>query len=168
VTAADEMAFILAEQRDADVDAAFESYHRYLRDNKARFPPSAYALATADWYFAFSDRRCPHDAWLEAAVFEEPSTGERHENRSSKLTVTLLGAYHDGYIEFVYPEVYAYQIDMPYAADGHGDWRYDEFRVGEQGQLVHEIEWAAARPTGRWLIEASDVLHRWIPRKAIS
>ncbi len=27
--------------------------------------------------------------------------------------MTLLGAYHDGYIEFVYPVVYACHIDIP-------------------------------------------------------
>ena len=52
--------------------------------------------------------------------------------RSSKLTIQLLGAYHDGHIEFVYPEVHAYAYDMKMITlkKGHGDWRYDEFRPG--------------------------------------
>jgi hypothetical protein len=160
--------FILAEHRDVDATEAFDKYRDYLRENQARFPASAFALASSDWYFDFRDCRCPHDAWLETALLEEPATGERREVRTSKLTVTLLGAYHDGYLEFVYPKVYAYQADMSHADHGHGDWRYDEFRVSEHGRVIHEIEWAASRPTGRWLIEASDVLHRWIPLASVS
>ena len=89
---------------------------------------------------------------------------ERSELRSSTLTVHLLGAYHDGYIEFVYPEVRAYELSAPFAVQGHGDWRFDEFRVADGGGVIHEIEWAAFGHTGRWLIEAADVTHKWIPR----
>lgn len=45
--------------------------------------------------------------------------------------------------------------------EGHGDWRYDEFRVTDAGHLVHEIEWWAAGEAGRWLIEAGDVRLEW-------
>lgn len=158
------MAYVLAKQRDADVVAAFREYRSYLSENAARFPPSAYELATSEWYFDFGDRRCPHDAWLQSATLHEPSTGSRNEFRSSTLTVHLLGAYHDGYIEFVYPQVCAYELNMPYAAQGQGDWRYDEFRAADSGRVIHEIEWATLGYTGRWLIEAADVMHKWIPR----
>ena len=158
------MSYVLAEQRDADVVAAFREYRAYLSENANSFPPSAYELAMSDWYFDFSDHRCPHDAWLQSATFHEPSTGSCSEIRSSTLTVHLFGAYHDGYIEFVYPEVRAYELSAPFAVQGHGDWRYDEFRVAEGGGVIHEIEWAAFGHTGRWLIEAADVIQKWIPR----
>ena len=45
---------------------------------------------------------------------------------------------------------------------GHQDWRYDEFRVTDQGHVLHEIEWNGFLETGRWLIEASDVIHSWL------
>jgi hypothetical protein len=157
------MAYILAQQRNVDVSAAFRDYREYLRENEARFPPSAYALATSDWYFNFGDHRCPHDSWLEGANFSEPSSGERKEVRSCELTVRLLGAYHDGYIEIEYPEMYSYRFEMPYTSQGHGDWRYDEFRVNEKGHLIHEIEWAMFGHYGSWIIEASDVRHCWLP-----
>ena len=58
--------FILAAQRDADVDRAFARYAEYLKANRDRFPRSAYALATSDWYFGFSNHQAPHDPWLES------------------------------------------------------------------------------------------------------
>src|SRR5262245_20513048 len=119
------MAYVLAKQRNEDVVAAFRSYQDYLSENASRFPPSAYALATSEWYFNPNDHRCPHDAWLETATFAEPATGTRNEVRSLTLTVRLLGAYHDGYIELVYPKVSAYEVSASQADRGHGDWLFD-------------------------------------------
>lgn len=155
--------FILADQRDADVQRAFTRYAEYLKANRDRFPPSAYALATSDWYFGFESHQAPHDSWLESLHVSEPSSAERHEIRTTSITIRLLGAYHDGYIEFHYPTVFEYRLIAGTLGQGHGDWRYDEFRLDEKGRLVHEIEWAAYGATNTWLIVASDVHHRWIP-----
>ena len=155
--------FILAAQRDSDVKRAFARYAEYLKTNSDRFPSSAYSLATSDWYFGFESHRAPHDSWLESLHVGEPSSGERREIRTTSITTRLLGAYHDGYIEFHYPTVFEYQLVAGVLGQGHGDWRYDEFRLDEKGRLVHEIEWAAYGATNTWLIVASDVHHRWIP-----
>jgi hypothetical protein len=153
--------YVLSKQRGVGAVGAFRQYRIYLSENASRFPPSAYELATSDWYFDFSDHRCPHDAWLESATLHEPSTGSRHELRSLTLKLRLLGAYHDGFIELEYPEVQAYELVMPYTAQGQGDWRYDEFRVADSGRVIHEIEWATFGQSGRWLIEAADVIYKW-------
>jgi len=156
--------FILStDGRDEDVLEAFNSYESYLRSHQVNFPPSAYALATSDWYFGNGDPRAPHDAWLESAEFKELPSGQRQEQRQLSLTVRLLGAYHDGFIELHYPRVFAYSFEMQHSGTGHYDWRYDELRLSENGHLLHEIEWHYADPTGRWLIEASDIIHSWIP-----
>ena len=157
------MTYVLAEQRDRDVVAAFAVYREHLEANKSRFPISAFALASSEWYFDFTDRRCPHDSWLEAVRVEEPSAGQRRELRSLTMTIRLLGAYHDGYIELMYPDVYSYDLAGMHVRRGHGDFQYDEFRVGEQGRVIHEIEWASIHQTSRWVIEASDVIYRWTP-----
>ena len=49
---------------------------------------------------------------------------------------------------------------------GHRDWLYDEFRLGDDGHILHEIEWSGPHETARWLIEASDVEFTWVPREA--
>jgi hypothetical protein len=159
------MAFILAaDGRYADVVGAFRRYQEYLQSLKDVFPPSAFALATSGWYFNFNDHRCPHDAWLDTLSLFEPFLGERSEKRSLSLNVRLLGAYHDGHIELRYPQVFRYSINVSDGKHGHRDWRYDELRVSDQGHLVHEIEWSGLHSTGVWVIEASDLEFRWVPK----
>ncbi len=82
------------------------------------------------------------------------------------IKIRLLAAYCDGHIEFDYREVFNFQLSYFGQSYGHQDWRYDEFRVTDNGHVVHEIEWCGAIDTGRWLIEAADVDYAWIPREA--
>lgn len=157
------MSYILSAQRDVDnpdeAKRLWNLYREYLRENQARFPPGAHTLASSDWYFGFEDHRAPHDAWLESATFAEPALGARSEVRHLSLRLRLLGAYHDQWLEFFYPKVFAYEMSSQRSDAGHGDWLYDEFRLTSQGHLLHEIEWAgkAGSSGSRWLIEASDV-----------
>lgn len=156
------MTFVLsADGRDEDVVGAFRRYRVYLEFVRSVFPPSAYALATSDWYFNFNDHRSPHDAWLETFDLREKSHGARHEKRSLSLCVRLLGAYHDGYIELRYSDVFAYRLWSNDSHRGNGDWLYDELRLSERGNLLHEIEWSSG---GIWSIEASDVALEWVPK----
>jgi hypothetical protein len=164
------MAFILSEQldsRDYEPGAPWRKYQEYVRSKQALFPASAYALATSEWFFGSDDHRAPHDAWLESATFEEPSSGERNEIRCLSLRVRLLGAYHDMYLELFYPKVHSYSMSQPVADGGHFDWRYHELRLSDDGRVIHEIEWAG-RPgvEGRWLLEVSDVQFSAVPRDA--
>jgi len=152
------MTFILAPERDLDGDGAFRRYQEYLRQEESRFPPGAFALATSDWYLGADDHRAPHDAWLLGASFEEIGQGERRQTRSLSLRLSLLGAYHDLELEFVYPKVFAYTFRGRIVEQGHGDWRYDEFRVGLDGHLVHEIQWCGMDDRASWVIEADDVI----------
>jgi hypothetical protein len=118
----------------------------------------------SEWYYDYDDHRCPHDAWLESLTLSEPATGARQEVRTVALHVRLLGSYHDGYIEFRYPRVFRYECQLDPGAAGHRDWRYDEFRLTEEGHVLHEIEWWGPKPVGRWIIEASDVEFAWHPK----
>src|SRR5688500_2497249 len=106
------MAFILTEQlSDEDQgDRAFARYQEYLASVRGQLPPRAYALAMSDWYFNFNDHRAPHDACLAQVAIEEtrnpPGEGPR-----LTITIRLLGAYHDGWIEFRYDGVSRYRIE---------------------------------------------------------
>ncbi len=157
------MSFILSKERDDDCRAAFERYEAYVDAEKHRFPSEAYALVTSDWYFGFSDHRAPHDAWLEACTISEARSDSEHPVSSISISLKLLGAYHDGHIGFHYEGVTAYSLSSDNLSRGHGDWRYDEFRVSESGTLIHEIEWWGAEGPVTWLIEAADVRHSWHP-----
>ena len=157
------MPFILSEQREGDVTAAFARYREYLRTVQSTFPPSAFALASSEWYFDCRDHRCPHDGWLESITISEPSEGERHEIRAVTICVRLLAAYHDGSIELVYPRVFNYTLAGGDITGGHRDWCYDEFRLSDRGAVIHEIEWQHGHSFSRWIIEASDVQHEFTP-----
>ncbi len=157
------MQYILSTQRDADPQRAFERYTAYIEAVRHRFPPSALALLDSDWYLGFSDHRGPHDSWLEDVRVTETRRSDDHSPPETTIHVRLLGAYHDGIIEFTYTGVTSYSLHMADVSRGHCDWRYDEFRVSEAGDLIHEIEWCGMGDTGRWLIQAKDVTHSWHP-----
>ena len=161
------MTYILtADGRDQDAIEQFRLYRKYLDSVKGVFPPSAFALATSDWYYGPIDHRSPHDAWLETVCFTENARGLRNEIRNLSLNVRLLGAYQDGYVELRYPIVFAYQFSISDCAKGHRDWRYDEFRLSDRGNLIHQIEWSGRSGNGHWIIEAADLEFRWVPKSA--
>jgi len=155
--------FILSDERDGDPVTAFNRYTRYLETVVDRFPPQALALANSEWWFDFSDHRCPHDSWLERLEIVEPSEGARHEIRTTEIRVVLLGAYHDLRIHLKYVGVIGLEITGHGLSSGHGDWRYDEFRLSEKGQLLHEIEWCGFSNDSRWLITAKDLEFQFEP-----
>lgn len=97
--------------------------------------------------------RCPHDGWLENLIISE--TIDTGKKRATAIRTRLLAAYHDGYIEFFYPRVFAYTLESPSCVRGLGDWLYDEFRLSPGGNVIHEIEWAGAPGDNgsRWVIE---------------
>ncbi len=83
----------------------------------------------------------------ESLTIEEHGAGARGENRACAIRVVLLAAYHDCLIELTYPKVYSSNLGSRDSATGAGDWRYDEFRVTDDGRVIHEIEWASGTET---------------------
>lgn len=167
------MSFILSEDRRQaeNIVDSLRRYYEHIASLKGRFPISAHELASSRWYYESQDHRCPHDAWLENLAIQEISYQDDKEIRRIEITVKLPGAYHDGYIEFHYPDVKSFSLsgtfhDLPGGSKnrGHRDWLYDEFRLSNHGWVCHEIEWE----NSRWLIESTDVSFRWIPFDGVS
>jgi hypothetical protein len=147
----------------------WDAYRRRLQKIQKRLPPSVQEYALADWHYDIADHRCPHDAWLEHVVIRELANGERAEIRRLEIEIRLLGAYHDGHIEFVYRDVESYCLDQPYRRGkwqtnekGHKDWMVDEVDLSRHGNVLHEIEWLE---NGHWIIEAKSFEYKWIPEK---
>lgn len=143
------------------------AYRNRLRKVKKNLPIPTQEYALAEWHYDFSDHRCPHDAWLEHVMIREPASGERSEIRSLEIEIKLLGAYHDGYIEFHYKNVESYFFDQPHRAGqwqstekGHGDWMVDEIDLSRNGYVLHEIEWLDG---GHWIVEARELTYKWVP-----
>ena len=83
-----------------------------------------------------------HDAWLESLEVLEPAKGKRHEQRSTRITLRLLGAFHDRVHELTYVDVRRYRIDAPDGHRGHGDLIVHEVRIEEADLVVHELLFA--------------------------
>ena len=83
-----------------------------------------------------------HDAWLESLEILEPAEGKRHEQRSTRITLRLLGALHDRIHELTYVGVRRYRIDAPAGQRGQGDLIVHEVRIEEDDLIVHELLFA--------------------------
>jgi hypothetical protein len=136
---------------------AWDRYQNYLASISESLPVSARAFAVADWHYDFGDARSPHDGWVESVRVTEHSSGERRQNRWLDITIRMLGAYHDGYIELTYQRVHSYRLGSK--GSSHGDWLYDEIRLSERGLVLHEIEIGGTA----WEIESEDVVYEWKP-----
>jgi len=109
----------------------------------------------SDWYVSPEDHRCPHDAWVEAVTISEPASGERHQDRELQIQIRLLGAYHDGIIEFTYRHVQNYSFEGS-GITGHGDWLRDEVEE-RNGSIRHMV----LLVNGKFQIEAQEVEYKW-------
>ena len=77
----------------------------------------------------------------------------------------MLGAYHDGNIEFTYKRVLRYLIGaIPERATAHGDWLEDDVDVKQDASLVHRVKLR----NGSLKIEAEDIEYKWIPLQSPS
>lgn len=124
-------------------------------------------FAAEAWYSDPSDHRCPHDAWLESLEVREPATGHRNEQRGMAIKLTVLGAYHDGWITFTYSGVRSHSLTSYQCDQGLGDWLRDEFSTSAAGLILHRITWQSPiNGASQWLIEAADVSYEWRPKPA--
>ena len=76
---------------------------------------------TSDSYFDPKDHRCPHDAWLESFSLTARSSDQQEDVRTLSLRVWVLGAYHDGHIELLYPRILTYRMTMERGEGGDRD-----------------------------------------------
>ncbi|MFP3345700.1 hypothetical protein R0J87_24775, partial [Halomonas sp. SIMBA_159] len=60
----------------------------------------------SDWYFNARDPRCPKDAWLIKQRLDNEYDVVIREKKSAEYELTLLGAYHDCHLHFIYKSVY--------------------------------------------------------------
>ena len=104
--------------------------------NEKPFVCSLRECITLPWYSWPEDHRSPRDSWVESITISEPSSGERHEIRGIQIHISLLGAYHDGTIEFTYHRVQRYSLEgMRYVA-GHGNRLEDELKLVDAAAIA--------------------------------
>src|SRR5882724_5634901 len=83
----------------------FDRYFDYLGSIRGRLAPHVAAFALPLERYSLDSPHSLHDAWLESLTIEELAAGERGEQRNTRITVRLLGAYHDRWHELTYSGV---------------------------------------------------------------
>ena len=144
--------------------ADIRSYFDYLQANETQLPPGVRAFALSDWFHDRKDSRCPHDCWLEQLSIREIASAGNKDIRSTMISASFLGAYHDGIIEFVYKDVTSYSITgliskSDGSSGGHGDWLMDEIAL-DAGGIAHEIVFSGS---AHWIIRCADMTYQWVP-----
>jgi hypothetical protein len=92
---------------------------------------------------------------VESVTISEPASSERHQTRELQIQIRLLGAYHDGIIEFEYSGVQNYSLGGS-GITGHGDWLRDE--VEDRDDIIRHT---VLLVNGQFQIEAKEAQYKW-------
>jgi len=142
-----------------------ENYLEYLDTWKESFPDNAKDFANLPYHYDLSDRRCPHDSWLESVSITENGSGPRSSNRKTTIEARFLGSYHDGYFSLEYVNVAEFDIGLAdrsenLSAGGRGDWIVDEMSLADNRLISHEIVFSRK---GAWYVLCQDIIYSWVP-----
>lgn len=132
--------------------------------NEKAFACSLRECNSLSWYTWAEDHRSPQGSWVQSITVSESSSGERHETRGIEIHILLVGAYHDGTIEFTYRRVRRYSLEGMQDVAGHGDWLEDELTLKKNNSLLHKV----SLTNGNFEIEAEEIEYRWTPRPSLS
>lgn len=160
-------------------------YDEYVKKVAGQIPEAARAYATASWITDRTDSRCLGDAWFQSLVITESA---QESCRAINISLTFLGAYHDGHMIFNYKNVKGYSANINLCAAGsavigaNSEIQIEDFRsdkshpVWHQNALIDEVLWLEESRLvsheilleyGRILIVAEDFMYEWRPNGAI-
>jgi hypothetical protein len=130
----------------------WDGYINYLESIRDKVPEHVMRFASdPDRYY-----RSIHDAWLDYFKIEEIVSSERMERRSTEIEMRLLGPFHDRRVFIRYKGVIGYQITATGLEKGHGDLLLHEVRLGDDSELIHELEFDRDRIM---TIRCRDLIH---------
>jgi hypothetical protein len=120
--------------------------------------------ASADWYDAYDDERCPQGSWIESVIISKSTDGEWQERQTLVLTVSLVSALGTGKIRFIYKSVSSYAMEgfsYDEKSQGLGVWLEDEVGATRDSFLSHNIKLT----NGKISVEDADAEYQWQPLK---
>jgi len=117
-----------------------------------------------EWYKLYEDHRSPAGARVESVTIKDRLTGEIEQNRGLEVQVRLMGAYHDGTIDFTYTGVRRYSVEGTRDVAGHPSWLEDDLDIRRHDSLLHSV----TLTNGSFEIEADDIEYKWTPLPALS
>ncbi|MGD9562836.1 MAG: hypothetical protein AB7F88_11405 [Pyrinomonadaceae bacterium] len=129
-----------------------DAYVSYLESIRDRLPEHVMQFASDPDLFY----RSFHDSWLDYLNIVEVAAGERMEERSTEIEVRLLGPFHDRRVFIRYKGVIEYQFRADNVEKGHGDLLLHEVHLGDDSELIHELEFDRHRTM---VIRCRDLIH---------
>ena len=136
----------------------FSEYKEYLETIKGKLSFFPINFIFEEWYTDIASHKCIHDSWLDKVLISEDD-----ENKVT-ITLKLLGAYHDGFITLKYSDVQYYKLNRNESStikSSHGDLRYEEFRLDEDGNQIHEFDWYTLDENAAFLIACRHIEYIW-------
>ncbi len=116
--------------------------------------------ASAEWYDAYEDERCPQGSRVESVTISKSSAGEWQERQTLVLTISLASALGTGKILLIYKGVSSYSLECfgyDDKSQGLGVWLQDEVGATKHDFLSHEV----TLTHGKINVEAGDAEYQW-------
>jgi hypothetical protein len=116
--------------------------------------------ASADWYDAYDDERCPQGSRVESVIISKSSAGEWQERQTLVLTVSLASALGTGKILLIYKGVSSYSLEgfgYDEKSQGLGAWLKDEVGATKNSFLSHDV----SLTNGKIRVKAADAEYQW-------
>lgn len=123
---------------ESEFDLCIDRYLDYLAGLKGTIDDDLYTFLSDSGRYDLS-KTSLHDSWLRRLSLNSFELAERRMTQN--LHLELLGPYHDRIFHLHYTDILGYSISQrPRRRPGHPDLLMHEFRVGEQGEFEHAIE----------------------------
>jgi hypothetical protein len=117
-------------------------YFNYLDTIKGLLSDNIAGLVCDHKRYDLSSAESLHDAWLVNYSVDELHDEGNVRSRFCKITVKLLGPFHDREFILTYDNVVSYNVSESGDSNlekGHGDLIVHELRLSEAGNYTHEL-----------------------------
>ena len=142
-------------------DGSYPEYLAYIQSIENKLPASAYEYAIAEWHYSLTDPRGIHDAWLQSLTITGVF-GPDQRPQTCDIQATFLNAFCDRLLKFHYQGVISYNLQTPATFRAHPDVYFDEIRLSDRANVIHEILFM---DNIRWIIESRNfsLTHQKLP-----
>ncbi len=117
-------------------------YFNYLDTIKGLLSDNVADLVCDQRRYDLSSAESLHDAWLINYSVDELHDEGNIRSRYCKITIKLLGPFHDREFILTYNNIVSYDVSVNESTNlekGHGDLIVHEFYLSDEGNYMHEL-----------------------------
>jgi hypothetical protein len=134
-------------------------YREHLLQIGDKLPKSAAEFLLSNWYYNWSDPRCPHGGSIENVSTTGLHDAKESESEQVHIKVTLSNHCDSGSIVFRYINVYRYRMAGSECRLSSQIWSMDRIGLTPRGTVVHLVE---VNAQDEWCIECEDIEHQYV------